>query len=448
VNPDNAAARSHDMSSLPPGTNGVPLLGETLSFAKNPFRFIEQRLATHGRVFRTNVLGRKTIVVAGADAASRFIDSDVVMREGSMPPHVQEIFGGRSLPLLDGEVHKARKQLVMQAFNRAALAAYLPTIQNTVERYFKQWSNAGEIRWLDEMKRLSIEVICSTVIGMPPGPEMDQLRRDYGVLTQGFATLPINLPGTKYRKALQARDRILDVLKARVRDRRKTPTDDGLSRILTAAGSTETLSDDDAALELHHIVIAGFIVFAELGGIVQQLGAHGDVRARLEAEIASVAPTGSLTLETLMRMPMLANVVNEVKRMTPIIPAVFGKTKNQFELDGVSVPAGWMVMWAVTPSHVAHGVYSNAEKFDPDRFSPGRAEDKRHEHAFSPQGAGPVTGHRCPGLDFSTYFMDVFAIVLLRDYTWSLPPQDFENDWTKTPPEPKDALRAVITRRT
>jgi hypothetical protein len=27
----------------PPGSNGLPLLGETLTFAKNPFRFIEER---------------------------------------------------------------------------------------------------------------------------------------------------------------------------------------------------------------------------------------------------------------------------------------------------------------------------------------------------------------------------------------------------------------------
>jgi cytochrome P450 len=434
-----------DMSTtrVPPGSDGIPLLGETLSFAKNPFRFIEQRLATHGRTFRTNVLGRKTVVVAGADAAGQFIDPSVVMRQGSMPPHVQELFGGRSLPLLDGDVHKTRKGLVMQAFGRAALAAYLPVIQSTVDRYFESWSQSDEIRWLDEMKRLSIEVICTTVIGMQPGPEMDQLRRDYGVLTAGFATLPINLPGTRYRKALQARDRILTVLRERVRQRRATPADDGLSRIL-AAGTPDILSDDDAALELHHIVIAGFIVFAELGGIVQQLTAHPEVRARLAAEIASVAPSGPLTLETLVRMPYLGYVVNEVKRLTPIIPAVFGKSKEAFEFDGMSIPAGWMVMWAVTPSHVAQSVYSDPQKFDPDRFSPERAEDKRHEHAFAPQGAGPVTGHRCPGLDFATYFMEVFAIALLRGFTWQLPAQDFEIDWSKTPPEPKDALRAVV----
>lgn len=429
----------------PPGSDGLPLLGETLAFARNPFGFVEERLARYGRIFRSSVLGRRTAVVAGPEAAGRFIDPGVVMREGSMPPHVQELFGGRSLPLLDGEVHGGRKKLVNQAFNRAALAAYLPIIQQTVERSFRAWPAAGEIRWLDELKRLSIEVICTTVIGMPPGAEMDRLRRDYGIVTGGFAALPINIPGTRYRKALQARDRILDVLRRLVRERRGTPTEDGLSRMLAAAAAPGAeLSDEEAVLELHHIVIAGFIVYAELGSIVRQLTAHPDVRARLAAEIAARAPSGALTLETLMGMPYLLQVVNEVKRLCPIVPAVFGKTKQPLEFDGVSVPAGWMVMWAVTPSHGAQSLYTNPAAFDPDRFSPERAEEKRHEHAFAPQGAGPITGHRCPGLDFATYFMEVFAIVLLRGYSWQLPPQSYAMDYSKTPPEPKDALRATV----
>src|SRR5712671_1251183 len=113
---------------LPPGNDGLPLVGETLTFAKNPFRFIEERLAVHGRIFRSNVLGRKTAVVAGPEAAAHFIDPALIMREGAMPPHVQELFGGRSLPSLDGEVHSTRKKLVSQAFNRAAMAAHLPII--------------------------------------------------------------------------------------------------------------------------------------------------------------------------------------------------------------------------------------------------------------------------------------------------------------------------------
>lgn len=432
---------------LPPGEKGLPLLGETLAFAKNPFRFIDDRLARHGRVFRSSVLGRTAVIVSGPEAAGHFIDANVVMREGSMPPHIQELFGGRSLPLLDGEVHRGRKSVVLQAFSRAALASYLPGIQSTTEHYFARWASSGEIGWLEEMKRLAIEVICTTVIGMQPGEEMDLLRRDYATLTSGFAALPINLPGTRYRKALQARDRILAMLGARVRERRSNPGDDGLSRILASALASGTpLSDEEATLEAHHIVIAGYIVYAELGAMIQQLSAHPDVRAQLAAEIATKTPAGALSLEQLVTMPYLMQVVNEVKRLCPIIPAIFGKAKESFDIDGLTIPEGWMVMWALRPSHVQNSMYTDPDRFDPDRFSPARAEDKRHEHAFAPQGAGPAMGHRCPGLDFATYCMAVFAIVLLRHYSWELPPQSFEVDWSKTPPDVKDGLRAVVRR--
>jgi cytochrome P450 len=424
------------MTTLPPGSNGLPLLGETLSFAKNPFGFIDERLAKHGRIFRSRLLGRNAVVVAGPEAAGRFIDNAHVERRDSMPPHVQELFAGISLPLLDGEAHRERKRAVNQAFTRAAMADYLPRMQSSVETAFRRWSTAGEIRWLDELKRLSIEVICSTIMGLHPGEEIDALRRDYEVVLAGFATLPNNLPGTRYNKALKARDRIMDFFRNTVRARRQNPTGDGLSRILAA---DPNLADGDAALELHHIVIAGFIVFGELVAIVRQLTDHPDVRARLSTEVA-----GAGSFES---MPYLLQVVNEVKRLTPIIPGVFGMAKEGFELDGMTVPAGWMILWSVTPTHVAHGVYSDAARFDPDRFSPERAEERRHEHAFVPQGAGPVTGHRCPGLDFASVLMAVFTAALLRGYTWELPPQNFALDYSKVPPEPRDGLRARVSAR-
>jgi hypothetical protein len=42
--------------------------------------------------------------------------------------------------------------------------------------------------------------------------------------------------------------------------------------------------------------------------------------------------------------------------------------------------------------------------------------------------------------------MEVFTIVLLRGYTWTLPPQNYELDYSKTPPVAKDALRATVCR--
>ena len=40
--------------------------------------------------------------------------------------------------------------------------------------------------------------------------------------------------------------------------------------------------------------------------------------------------------------------------------------------------------------------------------------------------------------------MAIFTVVLLRGFTWELPPQNFELDYSKVPPEPRDMLRATV----
>jgi len=55
---------------LPPGEDGLPLLGQTLAFLKDPFGFVEDRVGRYGPVFRTRLLGRRTAVVTGPDAAA------------------------------------------------------------------------------------------------------------------------------------------------------------------------------------------------------------------------------------------------------------------------------------------------------------------------------------------------------------------------------------------
>jgi fatty-acid peroxygenase len=106
-----------------------------------------------------------------------------------------------------------------------------------------------------------------------------------------------------------------------------------------------------------------------------------------------------------------------------------------------------MVMWDVLGTNLDPATYSEAERFDPDRFAPGRDEHRLHPHAYVPQGGGPPTGHRCAGVDYSTVLMSVFLVALMRDYEWTLPAQNLAYDWGLTPPEPADGLKAVLRRR-
>jgi len=438
-----------EVAPLPPGETGLPLLGETLTLLKNGFAFVEAGARKHGPIFKTNIFFRPTAVITGPNASGLFIDAARVQRSGAMPAHIQTLFAGRSLPLLDGAEHRDRKLFVNAAFTREALVSYLPVMQRLVSGAIARWSAGGEARLFDEFRRLSIETIAATMLGLSSGPTLDAVLADYGLVSGGFASLPIPLPGTAYTKAKEALERILAVFETCIREHQADPKDDGLSRILAARTEDgRGISIEDAKRELHHIVVAGFIVWAWFVGAILELAKRSDLRDRLIAEIRANSPKGALTLETLGKMHELQAISMEIRRLSPVVYVFFGKARETFEFEGFRVPKGWAVLWGHRSSHIRPEIYSDPESFDPARFSPARAEHRRHEYAFVPNGAGPPTGHKCAGYEFAPVFLQVFLVELYRSYDVALAqPQDLDLDWSRVPPEPKDGLRAAVKRR-
>lgn len=436
---------------LPPGSSGLPLIGETLPFISDMFGFMRTRFERHGRVFRSHILGSPTVFVTGADLTDVWLDESCVQRAGSFPANVRALFGGESLPLLDGEEHRTRKQLVMTAFKRDAFAEYLPKLEAAVRASLGRAIEAAsdDFSWLAEMKRLAVDAILRTVFGIAPGPEMEAMLGDYAAITRGFTGLPIDLPGTDFRAGLKARDRIFERIRAAIAAHRNSPSafEDGLARLLAAEVDGKRLSDEELVLELHHVVIAGLIVFAELACMVTALTEREDIRQRLVAEVDTVVGADAITLEALGRMPYLERVVLETKRACPNVPVSFGRARKDFEIGGYRVKQGWFVFMSVYANNIDERYFPSPESFDPDRFAPERAEHARHRHAYQPQGAGKDSGHRCAGKDFSTVFMQIFLARLIRDVTWTLPDQELGLRWDVVPPEPRGGLKANVKPR-
>ncbi len=56
-------------------------------------------------------------------------------------------------------------------------------------------------------------------------------------------------------------------------------------------------------------------------------------------------------------------------------------------------------------------------RWDPERFTPARAEDERHTHSWVPFGGGP---HLCIGLRFAEVQVKAIMHQMLRRYRWSV----------------------------
>lgn len=427
---------------LPAGSLGLPVLGHMLAFAKNPFQFIEDGIADHGPVFKARLLLRKAVVMAGPEACEKFVNPDLIQRAGAFPKFVERLFGGKSLPFLDGDIHLARKQIILQAFSPSALQSYVPTMQRIVEASFLSWSTLGEFSWMDRLRRLAFEVICANMLSLGPGPKLKQLQSDYEDVSNGLVALPIRIPGTAYWRALRGRKRIFATLRPILQQRQESPTSDGVSRILGATSSDGTkLTIDEAVLETHHAIIAGFIVFAEMASAILFSNVPNPARTALIDEVKSVVRGSSLTVEELGKLRHTGEFVMEVKRLAPIIPAVFGKARKDFEIHGVRVPAGWLVLWAVRSTNIFRDSFVDRMQFNPGRF----AVPPTNPFVFVPQGGGVPTGHRCAGLDYSGLLLQIFTIVLLRDYAVRLSDPDPIYNWKLNPPQPLHGLQATVS---
>lgn len=434
---------------LPPGSLGLPWIGETLPVLENPFAFFEAKRAKHGNVFRSRILGRTIVVISGPTGASAFLDQANVTREKAHPSHVRELFGGINMNMFDGTRHANLKSLALKAFDRAAFADYLPPMQAMIEATLARLAAGGEFRAVDELRQLAIEAICKNVLDLDRGERTAQLCKDYVVVASGMLSVPLPLPGTLYSRAKKSRDRVLTVLREIIAERRANPRNDGLSRILQARTPDGTgVSDDEVMLELHHMVIAGYIVFGLLVELLLRLDREPALCKRALDEVQRLTPSGPVTLEQLLAMDFVTRLVREAKRMAPIVPLVFGTAARDFEVDGFTIRQGWGVWWGLSLSNQDPAVWTEPKRFDPDRYAPDRAEDQKLEHAWTPLGSGPMTGHKCLGYDYSTYFTQVFLVALLRGYTWEIPEQSPDYYWNRTPAEPRDGLRMTLRAKT
>jgi cytochrome P450 len=431
---------------LPPGSMGAPIVGETLAFGRNPFAFLDDRHGRHGGVFKSRLFGRNIVFLTGTAGAEAFYDGDNITRENAHPFPLVQLFGGINMEMYDGPKHLALKSIALEAFDRAAIERYLPGMQPLIEAALAGLAGADEFSAVAELRKLVIEVICSKVLGMALGAETQAMTRDYAIVIPGLVAIPIAVPFTAYGRAITARDRILGRIRAAIAERRKRPGADGLSRMLAGKfADGRTFTDEEALLEVHHIVMAGFVVYALMAEAMRQLGDRGELRARCAAEVSQHAPAGPLSMAALSKLETTTHVVLETKRFLPLVPLAFGRAKRDFVCGGFRVPAGWTVYLTLPRINHDPTIYSVPDKFDPDRFR--RGEHRKHRMAFIPQGAEPATGHRCLGLDYATALAVAYLVLLIRGYDWELPPQNFALNWQRLPPEPRDGLRVRLRAR-
>jgi cytochrome P450 len=119
------------------------------------------------------------------------------------------------------------------------------------------------------------------------------------------------------------------------------------------------------------------------------------------------------------------------------------KTVRDTEVLGHYIPANTMIALGPWVNHMLPEFWTEPDRFDPERFSEARREDKSHRYAYMPFGGG---AHKCIGMHFGMLEVKTLLHQMLTRYQWSVP-ADYTVRWDSTAlPAPSDGLPVSLER--
>ncbi len=213
-----------------------------------------------------------------------------------------------------------------------------------------------------------------------------------------------------------------------VDQRRKHGGNDLFSHMCRGAHGEETNRDAFVRVFLTIMFGAFDTTAAALTSMAYLLAKHPDWQERLRAEAVALAPN-TLEVSALRKLEQLGWAWKETLRLMPVSSGMIRRNLREVQIAGHTLPAGTLV----SPMTGALGRdtrwWKEPARFDPERFSPARAEEKQHPAIHLPFGGG---AHACVGMQLADLEMRLFWQKMLTRCRFSLL-KDYEARHTMTP---------------
>ena len=141
--------------------------------------------------------------------------------------------------------------------------------------------------------------------------------------------------------------------------------------------------------------------------------------AKVVAELDEIYADGrDVSYQALREIPLLECALKETLRLHPPLVILMRKVLHDFHYKGWTIPAGALAAASPAVSNRMAEHFPNPERYEPERYLPGREEDRR-TFAYLPFGAGR---HRCVGAAFAMMQLKAIFSVILRDFEFEMAP--------------------------
>ena len=400
-------------NAIPAYRVGVPFLGSTQQFRKNPFKFHLDGYHRYGPIYRSWIDGKNWIVLSGLEA------NDLIWRNTDMWSYREanaafaEQLGPGHVTQLDGDPHKKRRQQLKPGFKMEAVMRYLPQMNQAAAELLPAMSDRP-INITDAFAELILEITARTTFRCELRPEMVKTMSHwehdfiYGTSLRWRRHFYYGRPiYRRMKKQVFAElERILDE-----RLQSKEEPDDNLTAIIkTSREAGQTVDRWELINTIYLILLAGIHNTSNLiHWCLLYLCSDPAWTQELRDELNQ---WDTANFKGMNQFPKLKATIQEVQRLRPGAIIHRLTAARDFEFGGYSVPRGADIIHVNTLVHFLESVYEEPFKFNPRRYLEGRTYPPKANGFF---GGGT---HICLGMNLAMVHTPIILANTIRDYQY------------------------------
>ncbi|NTG51719.1 cytochrome P450 [Agrobacterium rhizogenes] len=412
---------STKLSHIPGKSGFFSAISTAMAMSRDGIDYFVKQREVYGDIYRDQLGSHQAVVVTNPDMIGSILRNEDKAWSSGMA--IGKIAEGLSLDVpayrrryllgLDFEHHHSARKLVQHAFSRIALHGYLSIIQNSFNEDIQKWRLHKKVGFKKEIHHILSKLSSRLFLGIYDKSESNRILDTTDAYWKALMSI-IKSPAInpKRRRAIELkralRSQVLSLLPAR----RERPGTDFLSYLCNLEERPEEWDDEQLIDLLFGVIFPSFDTTAlALSSMFYLLATYPEWQERVRSEVLSL-PEG-VSLDDLLKMDVTEWVWKETLRLYPVSPALQRASLRTQLLAEHKIPAATLVTLSIGQLGFLPEYWESPKRFDPERFSPQRAEDRGHKYIYMPFGHGP---HRCIGAQLSSIEMKLLCIAILKRY--------------------------------
>ncbi|KAF5457610.1 cytochrome P450 85A [Juglans microcarpa x Juglans regia] len=404
---------------LPPGTMGWPVFGETTEFLKQGPNFMKNQRARYGSFFKSHILGCPTIVSMDPEINRYILMNEAKGLVPGYPQSMLDILGKCNIAAVHGSTHKYMRGALLALISPTMIRdQLLPKIDEFMRSHLSSWDNQI-INIQEKTKEMALLSSLKQIAGIESSSISQPFMTEFFKLVLGTLSLPIDLPGTNYRRGFQARKNIVSMLRQLI-DARKASQEthqDMLGCLMRSDENRYQLTDEEIIDQIITLLYSGYETVSTTSMMaVKYLHDHPRVLQELRKEHLDIRarkrPEDPIGWNDIKSMKFTRAVIYETSRLATIVNGVLRKTTKDMELNGFVIPEGWRIYVYTREINYDPFLYPDPFTFNPWRWMDKSLDSQSYFFIF---GGG---SRQCPGKELGIAEISTFLHYLVTRYRW------------------------------